>query len=242
MAQAHQDSARARDVRAEFISMISHELRTPLTSIHGSLELVGSGRFGELDQRAERLVGIAAKNTDRLIRLSDDVLDLTRLQSGLRLALSDVDVADAVENAVHAVEGVADRVGVALDAQCPSCPVRGDLDRLVQVFTNLLANAVKAAPAGSTVSVRHTRSGDRVEVAVRDRGPGVPQQDVDRIFEPFVQLGGPSAGGIGLGLSITRGIARAHGGSVRVCSAVGEGSTFTVVLPVAGPDTDRPWW
>ncbi|HEX6346832.1 GAF domain-containing sensor histidine kinase [Umezawaea sp.] len=242
VAAAERDRALARDVRAEFISVISHELRTPLTSIHGSLELVGSGRFGTLDQRAARLVSIAAKNTDRLIRLSNDVLDLTRLQSGLRLTLADVDVAEAVENAVHAVEGVADRTGVSLEADCAACPVRGDLDKLVQVFTNLLANAVEFAPAGSTVLVSCARAGDRVEVAVRDRGPGVPRHDVDRIFDPFVQLEGASARGVGLGLSITRGIAEAHGGSVAVRSTVGEGSTFTVVLPVAGPATDRPWW
>ncbi|MGW4522948.1 GAF domain-containing sensor histidine kinase [Amycolatopsis sp. NPDC004378] len=240
--QARRDAHRAREVREEFVSLVSHELRTPLTSIHGSLELVGSGRFGELDERAARLVAIAAKNTDRLIRLSNDVLDLTRLQGGrLRLKLSDVDVAGVLESAVDSVEGAAERMGVRIERTGAAGPVRGDADRLVQVFTNLLANAAAVAPEGTAITVGARDDHAWAEVSVRDHGPGVPPEDLDRIFEPFVQAGAPT-GGAGLGLAITRGIVHAHGGTVRAAAADGGGSTFTVRLPVAGPDVERAWW
>lgn len=240
--QARRDARRAREVREEFVSLVSHELRTPLTSIHGSLELVGSGRFGELDERAARLVAIAAKNTDRLIRLSNDVLDLTRLQGGrLHLRLSDVDIAGVLESAVDSVEGAAERMGVRIERAGEAGPVRGDADRLVQVFTNLLANAAAVAPEGTAITVGARDDQAWAEVSVRDHGPGVPAADLDRIFEPFAQADAPT-GGAGLGLAITRGIVHAHGGTVRATRAEGGGSAFTVRLPTAGPDVERAWW
>lgn len=232
----------ARKARADFVSVVSHELRTPLTSIHGSLELLGTGRFGALPPQVARLIRIAATNSDRLVRLADDVLVLSRLQDGaLRLRLADVDLRVVVENAVGAVAGVAERAGVAIEATAAPVRLRGDPDRLVQVFTNLLANAVRVAPAGSAVHVESRLAATAVAVAVRDHGPGVPQAQLDRIFEPFVQLAG-SAGGAGLGLAITRGIVAAHCGTVTATCADGGGAVFTVTLPTAGPDTDRPWW
>ncbi|WP_370972199.1 ATP-binding protein [Amycolatopsis sp. cg9] len=240
--QARRDANRAREVREELVSLVSHELRTPLTSIHGSLELVGSGRFGELGERAARLVAIAAKNTDRLIRLSNDVLDLTRLQGGrLRLRLSDVDMAGVLESAVDSVEGAAERMGVRIERAGETGPVRGDADRLVQVFTNLLANAAAVAPEGTAITVGARDDRTWAEVSVRDHGPGVPPGEEERIFEPFAQAGAPT-GGAGLGLAITRGIVQAHGGTVRASAAQGGGSAFTVRLPSAGPDTEQAWW
>ncbi|MGW5722587.1 GAF domain-containing sensor histidine kinase [Amycolatopsis sp. NPDC003865] len=240
--QAQREARTAREVREELVSLVSHELRTPLTSIHGSLELVASGRFGELGERAARLVAIAAKNTDRLIRLSNDVLDLTRLQGGgLRLKLSDVDVAEVLENAVDSVEGAAERMGVRIERAGGAGVVRGDADRLVQVFTNLLANAAAVAPEGTAVTVTARHDDAWVEVSVRDRGPGVPPDEEERIFEPFAQVGVPT-GGAGLGLAITRGIVQAHGGTVRAGAADGGGAVFTVRLPAAGPEVERTWW
>ncbi|MEU4745101.1 ATP-binding protein, partial [Actinosynnema sp. NPDC023658] len=117
--------------------------------------------------------------------------------------------------------------------------VRGDADRLVQVGANLMANAVAVSPPGEAVRVWCGSDAAHALVHVSDRGGGVPEDQVDRIFEPFVQLG---PGGAGLGLTITRGIVEAHGGSVSVRSTPGSGSTFTVSLPSAGPLVDRPWW
>jgi signal transduction histidine kinase len=242
VAQADRAARTAEKTRADFVSVVGRELHTPLTSIHGALELAGSGQFGALPPGVEKLVSIAAKNTDRLVRLADDVLDCSRLQNHrCNLRFTDVDLCEVVEQALNAVEGAAERTGIQLRADLERCFVRGDLDRLVQVLVNLLGNAIRVAPNGSPVAVRCTRVGDDAVIDVRDQGPGVPQAEVERIFEPFVQLPG-HAGGAGLGLAIARGIVQAHGGAVRAESAPERGSTFTVTLPVAGPDVDRPWW
>lgn len=236
---AAQDAER---VKRDFTALVSHELRTPLTSVHGSLELLASGRFGEMQAQASRLVEIAVKNTDRLVRLANDVLDLSRVQSGqLRLRPAPVELADVVENAVIAVEGTAELCHVPLVTRKDPVTVRGDADRLVQVVTNLLANAVKVSPPGQPVEVGCSVTGSLARIYVRDHGMGIDRDEAKRIFEPFVQLGAKS-GGAGLGLAITRGIVEAHGGTISVESEAGIGSTFTVTLPVGGPLVDRPWW
>ncbi|QFZ21801.1 GAF domain-containing sensor histidine kinase [Saccharothrix syringae] len=231
----------AEQAKRDFTALVGHELRTPLTSVHGSLELLASGRFGDLPERARQLLGIAVDNTDRLVRLADDVLDLSRVRDGrLHLRPTAVELADVVRQAVHAVEGAAGRRGVPVVVDAEPVLVRGDADRLVQVVTNLLANAVAVSPPGEPVRVACGAAGEvTARVCVSDRGGGVPADQLDRIFEPFVQL---RPGGAGLGLAITRGIVEAHGGSVGVRSVPGGGSTFTATLPVAGPEVDRPWW
>ncbi|GLZ37338.1 GAF domain-containing sensor histidine kinase [Actinokineospora sp. NBRC 105648] len=237
------DNARTR---RDFVSVLSHELRTPLTSIHGSLELAMSGRFGELAPQLRRLVGIAARNTDRLVRLAGDVLDLQHMRHGvLRLRLERLALSEVVDHAMQAVEHTARAAGVAVMASCGErAVVRGDGDRLVQVVTNLLANAVRVSTPGSRVRVGCDVSPGWAAITVRDQGPGVPPELLDAIFEPFAQFEVPrqrQAGGAGLGLAITRGIVEAHGGRVRAFPAPGGGSTFEVVLPTGGPAEDRPW-
>ncbi|MBK1784611.1 GAF domain-containing sensor histidine kinase [Prauserella cavernicola] len=240
--QANLGLREAEVVKRDFVALVSHELRTPLTSVHGSLELLASGRFGTPSAQANQLLRIAVRNTDRLVRLANDVLDLSRVQSGqLRLRLTDVDLAEVLDSAVGAVAGTAQRHDVELVTACEPMRLRADSDRLVQVFTNLLANAVKASPRGSPVRLESSCSEHTVEVHVIDEGPGVPEDLRERVFEPFVQADSThTEQGAGLGLTITRGIVQAHGGHVAV--AKGPGSAFTVTLPVAGPRDDRPWW
>ncbi|PRY45128.1 signal transduction histidine kinase [Umezawaea tangerina] len=233
--------------RRDFVSVVSHELRTPLTSIHGSLELIASGRFGELPPQVGRLVGIAARNTDRLVRLSQDVLDLHQAHRGqLHLRLGAIALPEVVRQAVDAVRDVAERAGVAVAAVCDDpAEVRGDADRLVQVVTNLLVNAVRVSPPAGRVVVTCGVVGSWARIEVRDDGPGVPQGQLDEIFEPFVQFDVPGqrrSGGAGLGLAIARGIVEAHGGRIGARPADGGGSAFEVALPAAGPDVDLAWW
>ncbi|MET1073666.1 MAG: GAF domain-containing sensor histidine kinase [Umezawaea sp.] len=233
--------------RRDFVSVVSHELRTPLTSIHGSLELIASGRFGELPPQVGRLVEIATRNTDRLVRLSQDVVDLHQAHRGqLHLRLDAVALPDVVRQAVDAVGDVADRAGVTVEAVCADpVEVRGDADRLIQVVTNLLVNAARVSPPGGRVTVTCGVVGSRARIEVRDHGPGVPQGQLDEIFEPFVQFDVPGrrrTGGAGLGLAIARGIVEAHGGRIGARPADGGGSAFEVSLPLAGPDVDLAWW
>jgi signal transduction histidine kinase len=240
--QTERQNERVHRSRTDFVSMVSHELRTPLTSVSGSLELISSGQMGELEPEVDQLVGVAVKNTKRLIRLADDVLVYSRLQHGaLRLRLDQHELASIVASAVEAVADIARCEDVALHVEPPLVRLRCDHDRLVQVLTNLLANAVRLAPAGSAVVIGGELVDDQVRIDVSDRGPGVPQHELDRIFEPFVQLG-TSTGGAGLGLAITQGIVEAHCGSVAAHVRRRGGTTVSVLLPVQGPDEDRPWW
>ncbi|MFD9741644.1 histidine kinase dimerization/phospho-acceptor domain-containing protein [Umezawaea sp. NPDC059074] len=163
----------AERARRDFVSIVSHELRTPLTSIHGSLELIASGRFGALPPRVAGLVDIAARNTDRLVRLSQDVVDLHQVHRGrLHLRLDDIGLTEVVSQAVNAVDDVAERAGVAVTATwAATATVRGDADRLVQVVTNLLVNAVRVSPEGTGVAVTCGKDGPWAWIEVRDHAP-----------------------------------------------------------------------
>ncbi|MBM7775130.1 signal transduction histidine kinase [Actinokineospora baliensis] len=245
--QASQWEHEAVRARTDFVSVLSHELRTPLTSIRGSLELALSGDFGDLAPPHRRLVTMAARNADRLVRMSTDVLDLHRMRRGdLRLSFAAVSLAEVVDQAVHSVDHASRTGKVPIAVTCPALHLRGDADRLVQVLTNLLANAVRVSEPGTKVEVAADHRGNWTTVTVRDRGPGVPAEHLEAIFEPFVQFEVPKqrqAGSAGLGLAITRGIVEAHGGSIRAFPADGGGSVFEVRLPADGPeDEDRPWW
>jgi len=245
--QANQWEQETERARRDFVSVVSHELRTPLTSIHGSLELIASGRFGKLPPQVGRLVGIAASNTNRLVRLSQDVVDLHQMHRGqLHLRLDEVALPEVVEQAVDAVKDVAERAGIPVVVACGDpARVRGDADRLVQVVTNLLVNAVRVSPQGAQVTVTCRVDDLRARIEVRDHGPGVTQGQLDEIFEPFVQFDMPGqrrTGSAGLGLAIARGIVEAHGGRIGAKPATGGGSTFEVSLPAAGPETDQAWW
>ncbi|RLK59139.1 GAF domain-containing sensor histidine kinase [Actinokineospora cianjurensis] len=243
--QWERDTVRAR---TDFVSVVSHELRTPLTSISGSLELAMSGDFGDLDPRVRDLVGIASRNADRLVRMSSDVLDLHHMRKGdLRLRFDRVSLAEVVDHAVQSVAHASRTGQVPVVVACPeSLHLRGDADRLVQVLTNLLANAVRVSEPGTKVEVAAERAGNWTTITVRDHGPGIPPDRLAAIFEPFVQFEVPAqrrAGSAGLGLAITRGIVEAHGGTIKALLPPGGGSVFEVVVPADGPqDEDRPWW
>lgn len=224
-------------LKDEFVSTVSHELRTPLTSIAGSLGLIVGGAAGELPERAARLIGIAQSNSQRLVRLINDVLDLEKLESGkLPFHFAAVDLREVAQRAVDGVRGFADQLGVEiLLADGPSAPVRADADRLVQVITNLLSNAAKYSPKGEAVRVRVEREGAMVRLSVADRGPGVPEAFRDRIFTRFAQADSSDArdkGGTGLGLYIAREIAERHGGRIWFEVPATGGSVFHLELPL----------
>jgi len=236
----------ARDISArheverlknEFISVVSHELRTPLTSIRGSLGLLGSGKLGELPERAQRLVDIATQNSERLVRLINDILDIERIESGaISMERRQVSSGELVRQAVNAVRGMAERAGVALDARVEEFDFNADPDRVVQVLTNLISNAVKfsAADAGAVVRVEAEAADGGARFRVADRGRGIPADKLDTIFERFQQVDSSDSrqkGGTGLGLAISRTIVQQHGGEIRVESRPGQGSTFTFTIP-----------
>ncbi|NJC41681.1 PAS domain S-box-containing protein [Brevundimonas alba] len=229
---------RVEQMKEEFVSTVSHELRTPLTSIAGSLGLLTGGAAGPLPEKAGRLIQIAHANSQRLVRLINDILDIEKIEAGkMRLDMSALDLRDIARRSIEGVQGFADGMGVRLDlAEGPPTPVRGDADRLIQVVTNLLSNAAKFSPEGSEVRVTVDPETRIARLSVCDQGPGIPDAFRSRIFSKFAQADGSDTrarGGTGLGLVIAREIAERHGGRLWFESAEGEGATFHLDLPLA---------
>ena len=223
---------RAEAMKGEFIAQVSHELRTPLTSILGALEIVNDGIAGELPPHAGRMVRIAHVNTERLLKLVGEILDVQKMSAGqFEVKREPVDIAVLVRQAVGASAGFAHKAGVALAAAgLPESAVAiGDADRVVQVVSNLVSNAVKFSPRGGEVQVAMEVLPRFVSVAVIDHGEGIPRAVQPRVFERFFQ--GSTIQGTGLGLAISKGIIDMMGGVIGFESQEGRGSTFHFTLP-----------
>lgn len=225
-------------LKSEFIATASHELKTPLTSMGLSVGLLRERAAVKLSEREQELLAAAAEDVERLTDLVHDLLDLSRIEAGkLELDRAEVPVARLVERAVERLRLQADEAGVALAVDVPDgLPlVVADPTRVAWVVTNLVSNALRYTDQGGHVRVSAVADGPRVGVSVADDGEGIPLEMQGRIFDKFVQVeGARSVGGSGLGLAISREIVRAHGGTIRVDSAPGEGATFTFMLPTAG--------
>ena len=222
-------------LKDEFISTVSHELRTPLTSIRGSLGLLSSGILGEVNDKVANLLRIALTNSDRLVRLINDILDLERIQSGREpLAYRPVQLAEIVRQAIEGMQPVAEAAGVQLIHDATLVEIAADPDRLLQVLTNLLSNAIKFSPPNSTVSVMLRPGVTGVTLAVIDQGRGIPADKLESIFGRFQQVDASDSrqkGGSGLGLAICRTIVLQHSGRIWAERNSVRGSTFRVFLP-----------
>ncbi len=226
-------------IKSEFVSTVSHELRTPLTSIRGSLGLIAGGVGGQLPDAVKKLVDIAKNNCERLIRLINDILDIEKIESGkMQLDLQETALKPLLAQTLVANEGFGAAKNVSLRLFCPdeSLQVLADSDRLTQVLTNLLSNAMKFSPPNETVEVHVLRAGLGVRVEVRDRGPGIPDEFRKRIFQKFSQADSSDTrqvAGTGLGLNISRAIVERLGGSIGFESETGAGTTFFFELPLS---------
>ena len=232
-------------LKSEFVSTVSHELRTPLTSIKGSLGLIKAGAVGEIPEAQRSMLDIAYKNSDRLVLLINDILDMEKIEAGkMDFTMAPIDVVSLVESAIEANKGYGDEhgVGFVLADGASRTMVQGDEARLMQVLSNLMSNAAKFSPEGEQVEVSVSGGGGVVRVAVADRGDGIPEAFRKRIFERFSQADSSdtrSQGGTGLGLSITRGIVERHGGTIGFETETGKGTTFFFELPeIAGQQAE----
>lgn len=229
-------------MKSEFVSVVGHELRTPLTSIKGSLALLESRATGELSPKAAAMIGIAHRNSDRLVRLVNDILDLQKIEAGkMQFGFDTVGVRPLLEQAVAANRTYANEHGadIKLRGSAGGMRVLADSERLMQVLSNLLSNAAKFSPAGGTITIAARRMGDSVRISVADQGPGIPEDFRDHIFQKFVQADSSDTrklGGTGLGLSIAKAIVESHGGTIGFDSAEGRGTTFFFDLPVWRPE------
>jgi PAS domain S-box-containing protein len=224
-------------LKKEFVSTVSHELRTPLTSIRGSLTLLSVGALGALPEQAKKVVGIAERNTIRLITLINDILDIEKLESGkLDMVFDNVQMGNVFERSAESVKAFAEQNGIRLEMMPTNAMAFADGDRLVQVVVNLCSNAVKFSPKGAAVTIVCEENPNFLEVKVIDRGRGIPAKYKNLLFQRFQQVEASDArkkGGTGLGLAICKGIIEAHGGEIGVESEEGKGSIFWFKIPLA---------
>jgi len=228
------------ELKNDLVATVAHEFRTPLTSLRMAIHLTADEVVGPLTEKQADLMAAARQDCERLQGIVDDLLDLSRIQSGrMALKLERLDAAAALQGAAAAVRSAAEADGLVLSVAevDPPLEVRADSERAQLVLTNLLANAVRHTPRGGLVEARARRDGEAVRFEVRDTGEGIAREHQERIFDKFYRVPGARGGGVGLGLYISREIVQAHGGAMGVESEPGKGSTFWFTLPVAEPRT-----
>jgi signal transduction histidine kinase len=224
--------------KSEFLANMSHELRTPLNAIIGFSEVLMGGMAGPIAEKQKEFVGDIHESGKHLLSLINDILDLSKIEAGkMELEVAPFDLPGAIGNAITLVRGRADRHGVRLEASVAAevAAYEGDERKVKQILLNLLTNAVKFTPEGGSVTLSAERRDGAYEIAVKDTGIGIAEEDLGKLFEEFRQVGTDAARkaeGTGLGLALTRRLVELHGGTIRVASAVGRGSTFTFSLPI----------
>ena len=231
----------------DFISTVSHELRSPLTSINGSLSLLLNNKAGELQQRQHQMVEIASRNTERLLGIVNDILDLTKLEAGkLEINQDQHHLVSLLENAVelnrpYCAQCQCD-LQLTYDPANSDQQIHCDESRIVQVLTNLISNAAKFSPDGDTIQVNLTVDHQQALIEVTDHGPGILPEQQQHLFERFKQVGTPvnqKMPGTGLGLRISKQLVELHGGVLDFESIPGERTTFAVRLPLVLAETAK---
>ncbi|HEY4689460.1 MAG TPA: GAF domain-containing protein [Anaerolineae bacterium] len=226
--------------KSEFVSTVSHELRTPMTSIKGYADLLLMGAAGVLNENQERFLGIIKSNADRLSVLVDDLLDISRIETGrVVLDIKDVSMVTVIEQVVTTLRERIEQKGLAIHVDLPEndlIVVRGDQSRLIQILTNLISNAYKYTLRGGSITVRARRVESMLRVEVQDTGIGISQADLLKVFDRFFRADTPvvqEVAGTGLGLAIVHSLIDMHGGKIWVDSEVGQGTTFSFSVPLA---------
>ncbi len=239
-ALAHAEAA--NQAKSQFLAMISHELRTPMTSVKGGLDLALHGPMGEISPQLRNLLTIAQRNSLRLLKLVDDVLDLQKLDLGtMSLQLQDLDADEFLRNVLEEYEGFAAEKEVRLVNRSPDVKrmLRGDQHRLKQVVGNVISNAVKFSPDGGEVVCRTQDLGPRLRISIRDSGIGIPEGNEDQVFGRFNQVdfsNSQVSGGSGLGMHIAQILIERMEGEISYESVVGKGTTFHIEVPFASGD------
>jgi PAS domain S-box-containing protein len=226
----------AEQVKSDFIAVVSHELRTPLASIRGSLGLLAAGTLDTDLESSKQMLSVAAIESERLVRLVNDILSLDRLEAHkLPLEKRQCNAADLMQQATQSIQSLAEERNIDIIFVPNAIKVWADPDRMIQVLVNLLSNAIKFSPPQSTVTVTARNQGEQVLFQVQDQGRGIPANKKETIFGRFQQVDSSDArqiGGTGLGLAICRTIVQQHGGQIWVESIEGEGSIFYFTLPI----------
>jgi signal transduction histidine kinase/GGDEF domain-containing protein len=252
--RANQELRRVDAMKSEFVSVASHELRTPLAAIKNAVQLMLSGKTGEINENQSKFLSMAERNINRLTNILNDLLSLSRIESGkIELNFENVELKGIIELTASSLRPQADvksiQIEVGVPEQLPS--VYGDPEKIEQILTNLIGNSIKFTAEGGKILItaKHLPKGkeggygDKVAVSVKDTGIGIPPEHLDAIFEKFHQVEGSlhrSVSGTGLGLAITKGLVEAHQGKIWVESEVEKGSVFTFTLPLAEGERREP--
>ncbi len=228
-----QEVRRSRQAQRDFLANISHDLKTPLTSIQGFSQAIldGAAEGREATEKAAQVIRGEAARMEGMVR---DLLDLARFDAGVAMELKPIDLSALLGSVVETYRSRAEEKGIQfLPNVGKALGVRGDPDRLTQVFSNLLDNALKYTPVGGEIGLSATADSEEVRVTVADSGPGIPQEDLPHVFDRFyrVEKSRTKGSGAGLGLAIAKEIVEAHGGRLEAWSRLGEGTRFTAVLP-----------
>ena len=241
---AKEELERSSKFKDQFLSTMSHELRTPLNAVLGFSDLLGEDRYGPLNEKQRRYVNHISNGGKHLLRLINDILDLSRIEAGrLQLALENVPVGTCFSEVCDNLHPLVSKKGHTLVKHAgPGLSVRADRTRLNQILMNLIGNAVKFTPEGGKIELAARKMGDLVRLEVRDSGPGIPPEEKKRIFEAFYRMtqNAKAAEGSGLGLAITQRLVELHGGELGLDSEPGSGSCFYFTLPFVQSAEPRP--
>jgi len=220
-------------MQATFVSNVAHEFRAPLTVIKGALDNLGDGLHGPVSADQMEPIAMSQREANRLKRLVGDLLDVARIEAGkMRLVRAEIDLRECLSDIAKSFDGMLKQRGLSIALDMPASPIRviGDPDRLNQVFINLVVNAIKFTKQGG-IRLRLSNDADGVQVEVVDTGRGIPDADLERIFDKFERVGSDDQEGSGLGLSIAKAIVEVHHGRIWAESRLGHGSRFIVRLP-----------
>ncbi|MDD5528787.1 MAG: HAMP domain-containing sensor histidine kinase [bacterium] len=223
--------------KTDFIYVVSHELRSPLATVKNAIEILFDGMAGEITDTQKHLLEIANKNINRLNFIIEDILDISRIDSGqIRIEFAPVDIKEVINDVVIMLEREANEKGISIEKVLPEkiIKVNGDFQRIIQILTNIIGNAIKFTNKGS-ITITATEEKEYVKISVKDTGAGIPPENIDKIFDKFFQIREStslSSKGVGLGLTITKKLVTMHNGKIEVESELNKGSTFSVFLPV----------
>jgi signal transduction histidine kinase len=225
-------------IKSNFLNITSHELRTPISAIKGYIQMILKNKLGEINEEQKKGLEIVLRNTNRLDHLIQDILDISRLDSGkMRFVPEKTNIKTMIEETVETMQTIADekhiKIKSMVEENVPDLII--DVERIKQVIINLLSNAIKFSPYGSVINVKVYRKKNQILFEVQDFGRGIPKNQKYNIFKAFYQIRSyedKKLGGVGLGLAISRGIIIAYGGQISVESSLGNGSKFTFSLPL----------
>jgi nitrogen-specific signal transduction histidine kinase len=252
--KANQELRKIDAMKSEFVSVASHELRTPLAAIKNAVQLMLSGKTGEINENQSKFLSMAERNINRLTNILNDLLNLSRIELGkIELKFGNLELKGIIELTASSLRPQADVKSLQIEVRIsePLPVVYGDPEKIEQILTNLIGNAIKFTPKGGKIIVsakplpkeKGVGYGDQVAVSVKDTGIGIPPEHLDAIFEKFHQVEGSlhrSVSGTGLGLAITKGLVEAHQGKIWVESEIEKGSMFTFTLPLAEGERREP--